>query len=157
MFFFGFGNQFGLGFGHLNIAHGNSCAGFRGELEAHFFDSVHDLGHGFIGQYLGAIGHDFLNRRFIKGGIAESDFLREGIIKDNPADGSFQSFTFIIQVSDLNFRFQVDNSQFISQFRFFETAKKFTLAVNSGADTGQVIAAQNHVQRRRDYGIAGRR
>jgi len=73
--FFGSSISFGLDLGTSISLMAIVVPDFCGKFESHFFDSIHYFCHVFITQNFGANRLRFLDGRFIKYGIAETDSL----------------------------------------------------------------------------------
>ena len=72
---FGLCQQSRLGCRHLDVAHGDGCTGLGSIAEADLLEVVHDHGHVFVAQQLGAIRHHSFQHRLVNRLVVEAELF----------------------------------------------------------------------------------
>ena len=157
---------------HDDVGHGNGQRAARGVLEAQRLDVVEHLRGD--GDAVGAVAvvddaakllfaHDLIDLKLehVVQRIARlgAQILRNGLVEDHAADGGLHHLLVLLALPGARQAYvalglQGELARGVGHQRLVHVGEVLALALGAGADDGEVVAAQHHVLRRGDDGLA---
>ncbi len=121
------------------------------------FQVIKHRRHFFVAEYLRAIGYHLFQAGLVNHLVIKIQSFRQDLVEDNAADTGFNPLAAFFFAPDLNLSPEVNGAEFIDEFGFLKAAEDCAFAPHSGPDSGQVVAAEDHIQGRGHYRLAAAR
>ena len=145
--------------GHLDVVDRYRYARLGGVAEAKVLDGVQYLHGLLVAEQLVALGGDVLEGRLIEVEVPESQLGGEHFVEDNPSYGGVEPLgvSVLSDLAHLDERPRVEVTELVLQARVLEAGKPPAGSRRIFLHHRHVVAAQDHVLRRRHDGLTGAR